>query len=238
MPQVLTTNAVITCPHQGRGISIPSSTKWLVNGGLVLIDGDGGTIAGCGLTTLPCTRYTLSSMGLNASQIDGRQVMLVTDFNKTDTGMPLRMSETHTTIDDSTPAPIPPGQPAPPLAPELTDVVPPTVLAAPKVLAFTIAAPVPALVVTFTLTGAHPRQWILMLLNEPLKTHADMTNGAPPGLVVAPAGGAWSTPSLTVTVTMTAAFMAALTPGPHHLFLAGVSQRGLQGSDEAILTVS
>ena len=64
-------------------------------------------------------------MGLNASQIDGQKVILVTDFNQSFTGLPLTMAETHTTIDNSTPAPIPAGQPAPPLSPALADVVKP-----------------------------------------------------------------------------------------------------------------
>ena len=62
-------------------------------------------------------------MGLNATQIDGRKVILVTDFNQTLTGLPLLMTESHQTFDESTPAAIPTGQPAPPLSPEMADLV-------------------------------------------------------------------------------------------------------------------
>ena len=45
MPQVLTTNAVIVCPHGGLGTSLPTDPKWSVNGGIVLLEGDTGTLA-------------------------------------------------------------------------------------------------------------------------------------------------------------------------------------------------
>jgi hypothetical protein len=41
-----------------------------------------------------------------------------------------------------------------------------------------------------------------------------------------------------VTATMTAAFMAALSPGLHHLYLTGISKRGLFGMAEFLLTVT
>ena len=44
MPQVLTTNALILCPHMGLGTSIPSDPKWSVNGGFVLLENDVGTL--------------------------------------------------------------------------------------------------------------------------------------------------------------------------------------------------
>jgi len=78
MPQVLTTNAMILCPHGGKGTSVPTDPKWTVNGGVVLLDGDAGTLT-CPFI-LPCVGYPLRSMGLNATVIDGRKVMLVTDF--------------------------------------------------------------------------------------------------------------------------------------------------------------
>ncbi len=76
------------------------------------------------------------------------------------------------------------------------------------------------------------------MLSEPTGLNADVTNGLPPGLVVAPAGGTWETPTLAVTVTLTAAFMSALAPGPHHFTMTGVSRRGLTGSFDVVLTVS
>jgi hypothetical protein len=242
MPQVLTTNALIVCPHGGKGTSIPTDPKWSVNGGIVLLEGDTGTLA-CpppGVPVLvPCGGYHLSSMGLNATRIDGRRVMLVTDFNMTDTGLPLTMTEFHTTVDDSTPVPIPVGQPAPSLPPAMQDMTPPVIAASPLILAFNSATMQPAtLAATFTLTSANPMQWLLTLINDPLASHTDVTNGLPPGLTVNPGGGGWNSSPLTVTVTMTALFMANLTPGRHHLYMTGVSQRGLSSYAEVVLTVT
>lgn len=238
MPQVLTTNAVILCPHGGVGTSIPSNPKWSVNGGFVLLENDTGTLA-CPFLIYPCIGYRLRSMGLNATRIDTRKVILVTDFNLSFTGLPLTMTEFHTTVDNSTPVPIPPGQPAPPLSPALLDMVPPVVVAKPPTLAFNSVTMQPVtLATTFTLTSANPMQWLLTLINEPLKTDANMTQGLPPGLTVVPAGGVWAQSPLIITVTMTAAFMASLTPGRHHLYMTGISQRGLSGYAEVILTVT
>jgi hypothetical protein len=39
-------------------------------------------------------------------------------------------------------------------------------------------------------------------------------------------------------MTMTAMFMASLTPGKHRFFMTGVSQRGLSDFFEIVLTVS
>jgi hypothetical protein len=238
MPQVLTTNASILCPHGGKGTATPTNPIWSVNGGFVLLENDMGVLA-CPFLLYPCVGYQLKSMGLNATQVGNRRVVLVTDFNQTLTGLPLLMTEFHTTIDDSSPASIPPGQPAPPLSPELTDVVAPVVVAAPGALAFNSTTMQPVtLAATFTLSTAHPLNWILTLINEPLKTDVDVTNGLPPSLVLAPLGGAWNTPAITVTMTMTAAFMASLTPGLHHFYMTGVSARGLSGYAEMVLTVT
>jgi hypothetical protein len=241
MPQVLTTNAVILCPHGGIGTSIPTNPKWSVNGGVVLLENDLGTLA-CPFLILPCLGYQLRSMGLNESQIDGRKVILATDFNQTFTGLPLTMAEFHTTIDNSTPVPIPAGQPAPSLSPALADTVQPTVMGAPLALAFNSVTQQPAIVTaSFTLSSAFPLKWLLTLLSEVPPSHSDITNGAPPNLVVAPAGGGWSTPALAVTMTMNAAYMSGLGIGKHHFFMTGVSQRGLSNlphGAEIVLTVS
>ena len=45
MPQVLTTNAKIVCPHLGVGTTLNSSIDWSVNGGYVARDGDTGTLS-------------------------------------------------------------------------------------------------------------------------------------------------------------------------------------------------
>ena len=94
---------------------------------------------------------------------------------------------------------------------------------------------------SFTLFSAFPLQWILTLISEVPPSHSDITDGAPPTLVVAPAGGGWSTPALTVTITMNVAYLSGLGIGKHHFFMTGVSQRGLANlpnSAEIVLTVS
>lgn len=236
MPQVLTTNAVITCPHGGLGTTVPTAPLWSVQGGTVCAEGDAGTLS-C-VFIVPCVGYTLRSMGLNATTIAGRKAILATDFQQTITGLPLTIVETNTTFDNSTPAPIPAGQSAPPLSAELSDNTKPVVVAAPPVVPFVTSTMMPASApVAFTLTHPHPLQWMLTLINGTTGVHADVTSGLP-GLVVAPAGGAWNSSTLVVTATMTAAFMAALSPGTHYLYMTGVSQRGLSAYAQATITVS
>ena len=120
MPQWLTTNATVLCPHGGKGTTAPSSTKFTIGGGAVAVEGDTGTLA-CPFGPLPCVGYTLVSMGLNATTIDGRRTILVTDFNRTQTGLPLAMVETHQGLDNSTVVPLPAG--GAPLPPELAEVL-------------------------------------------------------------------------------------------------------------------
>ena len=105
MPKILTTNALITCPHGGTGTSQPISMppKGSINGGHVLLDGDQGVIAGCGLL-IPCVAYQLTSMRLNSTFVDERHVMLVTDIIVSNTGFPLTVIETHTMNDLTPPA--------------------------------------------------------------------------------------------------------------------------------------
>jgi hypothetical protein len=236
MPQVLTTNATIFCPHGGKGTTMPSAPKWQINGGYVAVEGDMGVLA-CLFAPLPCVGYQLRSMGLNATQIDGRKVILVTDFNQSFTGLPLVMTEFHQTFDESTPAPIPTGQPPPPPTAEMADLVRPIVLPPLQIVPFSISTTTVPVVVAFNLTAAHPLQWMLTLINTTLQYHLDLTNGAP-GATVAPSGGQWDTPSLAVSVTMTPPFVQALAVGTHHLFLTGVSRRGLSGHAEAKVEVS
>lgn len=243
MPRVLTTNALILCPHGGRGVSIASDPKWSINNGTVLLENDIGSLETGGVPCLfsyPCVGYKLQSMKLNATQIDGRQVILETDFNQTFTGLPLLITDFHQTFDNSTVAPIPSGQSAPPLPAELSDIIRPSVTGVPSALVFisTTMSP-PMLITTFTLTSDHPLQWILTLINVPQQYNLDVTNGLPgQGLVVMPAGGSWITPNLTITVTMTAAFMASLGSGVHHFYMTAVSRRGLSSYSEVILTVT
>jgi hypothetical protein len=238
MPRVLTTKAVIKCPHGGLGTTTPSRRLWQVNGEYVLVEGDVGQLS-CPFLYHPCGGYRLRSMGLNATRIEGQKVILVTDFNQSFTGLPLVMSEAHTTIDDSTPAPLPAGGPAPPLSPALLDLVPPVVTGVMPVSQFSLSTSQPAtLTATFTLTSAFPLKWVLTRISEPLPgSDEDLTSGRPPGATVAPAGGGWDASPLTVTLTLTAAYMAALGAGRHHFFMTGVSQRGLSGNIETVLNV-
>jgi hypothetical protein len=238
MPQVLTTNALILCPHMGLGTSIPSDPKWSVNGGMVLLENDAGILA-CPFVPCPCVGYQLRSMGLNATEVDGRKVILVTDFNQTLTGLPLAITEFHQTFDDSVPAALPPGYSASASPPELADTTKPVVTALPAALAFNSEFSVPpVLMAGFTLSGAYPLKWMLTLINGTTGLHLDVTNGLPPGLVVLPAGGAWNSPALVVSLTLTAPFMAAQGIGRHQLFLTAVNRRGLNNYATVNLVVT
>ncbi len=236
MPRVLTTLATITCPHMGMGTSVPSSSDWVVENGVVLVENDSGTLT-CPFV-VPCTGYTLRSMGLNATSINGQKVILETDLNFGFTGLPLTMNDHHHVFDDSTVAPIPAGQPAPAIKPALLDLTPPVVTAVPPAAAFDITTQLPPIIpITFTLSTAFPLQWTLTWISEPDGTHQDLTNGLP-GANPAPAGGSWTSGALTVVLTLTTPFLAALTPGRHHFYMSGSSQRGLSGIDECVVTVS
>src|SRR5260370_8343381 len=99
-------------------------------------------------------------------------------------------------MDQSTPASIPAGQAAPPLSPELVDLVAPVVSGSPAPFPFKITpppAPVPV-VIPFSLTSDHPLKWVLTLINETQEQHLDLTNGIPENVTVTPSG-AQSTPS-------------------------------------------
>ena len=238
MPQVLTTNALILCPHGGKGTTIPTMPLWSINGGYALLEGDTGTLA-CPFVLCPCVGYTLKSMGLNATTLNGRKVILVTDFNQSFTGLPLTMTEFHQTMDNTSPAPLPSGQSSQAPSPPMADTAKPVVVAAPPVLAFNSMTMLPpVLPIVFTLSSPFPMSWNLTMLNGVAKINLDLTKGLPPGAIVAPAGGVWPSPMLVVTVTLNAVFMAALGPGTHHFYMTGVNQRGLSGFAECILTVS
>ncbi len=237
MPQVLTTNALIQCPHGGVGTTIPTSPTWFVNGGIVLLEGDTGTLA-CPFILCPCIGYNLKSMGLNATTVNGRRVILATDFNQTLTGLPLVMQEFHQTFDETSPAPLPAGQSSQTPSPAMADTVKPIVVPIPPVLAFNSMTMMPPLLnIVFNLSSPFPLQWNLTLLNGTTKMNFDITNGMPPA-IVAPMGGVWGSPNLTVSVTLNAVFMAGLGVGMHHFCMTGVNQRGLSGFAECILTVS
>ena len=237
MPQVLTTNGLILCPHGGKGTTRPLHKKWQVNGGTVNVEGDPGVLA-CPFLPCPCVGYTLQSMGLNATQIDGQKVVLVTDFNRTKTGLPLVLADFHQTFDQSTPAPVPSGQTAPPPAEALADFVSPLVLPPAQSFLFSVQNTKVPVVFSFTMTTNHPLQWFLVLINEAKGTSRDLTNGDN-GVTVQPSGGKWILASQPIVVTLTPAYIVALglPPTRHHLFLTGVSQRGFSGHAEASIEV-
>jgi hypothetical protein len=239
MPQVMTTNAIVTCPHQQPGISTPLDPICSAeNGGFVLAENDTGQFPTC-VANPPCVGYQLASMGLNASRLGQRKVILVTDVQQTMTGLPITITESHQTLDDSTTAGLPTDGSAPIIAPECLDLVRPIVIAAPPTLAFSVQTqsppPVPIVFTSFT---AFPLRWSLRLVNETGGVSIDATNGLPGGLIVAPAGGGWSTPNLTVTVTASAAFLTLMGPALIRLYLTAVSRRGLSGFTSATITVS
>jgi hypothetical protein len=241
MPRVLTTNATITCPHGGVGTSMPMPAPRLVtiNGGEVLVTGDQGTLS-CAFT-VPCVGYALVSMGLNATTLEQRAVMLDSDFLQSYTGFPLTVVESHSVFDRTTPG-TPPPQGAT-IPPELQEDDKPTVVVAPPQLPFSVSAfgstgnPA-ALPFVFTLTSAYPLKWTLWQVGPPA-TSLELTSAGLPGLVtVVPTGGTWSTPTLVVSVTVTGAYAATLMPGEHSFVLTGVNRRGFSKYAEAKLTVS
>lgn len=240
MPKVLTANAQITCPHGGSGTSTPAASPIaFVNGGAVLVDGDSGTIAGCA-NQMPCTKYPVTSLQLNAAYVSGKHVMLVTDFLQTDTGFPLKVQETHEIYDNTIPAALSAGA-APVIPPELQETDIPTVAVAPPTLPFSIATfsntGNPAMLpYVFTLSSLFPRRWTLFRVSA--TAASDITAGVPASITVLPAGGVWATPALTVAVTITGTFAATLTPGTHQLVLTAVNHRGLAAKAQATLVVS
>jgi hypothetical protein len=237
MPQALTTMATIKCPHQGLGTTFSPRVVIADNGGAVAAEGDGGTLA-CPFVQLPCGGYTLRSLGLNSTTILGRRLILATDFQTSMTGLPLQIVETTQFIDDSSPSPLPADGSDPAADPAMLDLAPPVVVAAPTAGAFNTTTQLPTVLpIVFTLTSAFPRLWRLTLLNTVAATSIDLTSGVP-GAAVVPPGPSWSTPTLAVTLQLTAVFLTALGPGAHHLFCTGVSQRGLSSYAQVVVTVA
>jgi hypothetical protein len=232
MPLVLTTNALVQCIHSGPGTTTPLSPIWTVNGGFVTAEGDTGVLA-CPFLLCPCTGYTLKSMNLNATQRAGQQVVLVTDFQQSVTGLPLMIQDFHTTYDNSTPAPLPAGQGVPPPSPAMADLIPPVVSAMPPSTPFVIPTATAPVVIAFNMTTDHPLQWILTLITA-TGMKANLTSGFP-GLTVMPSGGSWTSPSLSVTVTIPAPLVASWGQGTNYFYLTGVSMRGKSGHAEATI---
>jgi hypothetical protein len=242
MPRLLTDRATILCPHGGTGTSIAGTPYLTAMGAAVLVEGDTGTIAGCAFIQVPCVSYTLRSMGLNATKIMGKSAILETDVQLTNTGLPLIIVETGPAVDDSTPAPLPPGASSGTVPAPLADTSDPTAMVLPPVLAFNTVTQMPASVVAvFTAYHEHPMSWSLLLLNSVQGTQVDLVDGLPPAATVAPAGGTWDKAALAVTLTLTAPFMTALgitITKPHSIWFSATTQRGVTASAELQLTVT
>jgi hypothetical protein len=239
VPKVLTTAAVVRCPHGGQGSSMPAGTPLLFAGGAVLADGDQGTIALC-TNQVQCKTYKLSSMQLNSMYVGGKRIMLVTDFIQTDTGFPLAVTESHNVVDQTVPSPLAPGA-TPTTPPELREDDKPavTVTVAPPPFSksgFANSGQPVSLPFAFSLTSLFPRRWTLWRISPGLSQ--ELTAGLPPGITVAPSGGAWAASPLTVAMTVTGAFVATMDVATHSFVLTAVNHRGLWGMAEAKLAVA
>ena len=245
MPKVITRNALIQCPHSGVGQSIPSQTSVLVAGAPVLVDGDTGVIPNCPNLPpagVPCAGYVLISMNLNAVTVGGRRAIMETDFEQSFTGYPLILRDFHQVEDLSLPVVLPPGGTFT-TPPELQDTDQPTVAVVPPVLAFSkigftnTGMPV-SLSAIFTLTSAFPNRWMLTMIVPP--DSKNITSSAPTGVTIQPLGGAWSSSPLTVTMTLTGAYMMTLPvlPTKVSFVMVGINRRGRSAFAQMVLEVS
>jgi hypothetical protein len=246
MPKIWTTNAQVSCPHGGGGTSLPIPPRLAtISGGEILLDGDQGVFDSppC-LNKPPCAGYALRSMGLNATSIRGRSVMLVSDFTQTYTGFPVTVLESHV-VDDKTLPGTPPATGAT-IPPELQENDRPTVVCVPQQLPFSIAtfgstSQPAALPFAFALSSQFPLRWMLWQVGPP-STKLDVTGGIPSQVTVVPVGaspdGTWSSPSATVSVTITGTYAATLAPGNHEFVLTAVNRRGFSAFGKGVLVVS
>jgi hypothetical protein len=232
MPRVLTTNAIIMCPHGGVGTTIPTGPAF-ARGGAMCLDGDVGTLS-CVMIP-PCLGYNLQSLKLNSTYVMGRHVMLETDYIQSFTGFPLTVVETHTVYDETPPPGMTFPDSGPP--PELKQDDKPVGTVAPPAMAFSLTTQMPAVMpFVFTAMSRHPRSWSIWHVGPPM-IKRDLTNGSPLGITTMPAGGRWVSPQLVITMTVTAAYASTLMPGPHIFVLSAANHRGLSAMAQAILTV-
>jgi hypothetical protein len=95
VPFVLTTSAVIMCPHGGRVTLVPRQTAVQIQGGMVLCEGDviGQPILGCAQPPTPASKpclvvvSTLPGSSSPKVSVSGRPVHLATLTGLTD-GVP------------------------------------------------------------------------------------------------------------------------------------------------------
>ena len=233
MPRVLTTNAIITCPHGGVGRTVPTGPAF-AHGGNVSLDGDTGILS-C-VFIPPCVGYNLQSLRLNSSYAMGRHVMLATDYVQSLTGFPLTIVETHMVFDNTPP----PGMsfPASGPPPELREDDKPVAQVSPPVMTFSLQTQMPATMpFVFTAQSRYPRTWSIWHVGPPL-VKRDVTNGHPLGVTTAPPGGRWVSPQIVITMTITAAYAATLTAGDHTFVLSAANHRGLPAMAQAKLIIS
>lgn len=237
MPLIMTQNALVKCSHGGTGINIPSQHKVFVKGIPVLIDGDRGVIPDCTFPLAggpPCASYELNSMKLNSAYIDGKNIMLVTDFIVSDTGFPLIITETHFVEDNTTPAPLKPGE-TPMIPPFLLNVVKPVVSAVPPSFTFKKSAPAPTMFTfTFTLNSIFPLKWQLTKLNK--QVHDDIQDFTS-NIKVTPKGGIWNSNVMRIRLNLEPTYMQTLIDGEHYFVMVGIDQRGNAGYTMATLVI-
>ena len=240
MPRVLTTNAQIVCPHGGMGTSIPSRPIWSIEGGDVLLDGDTGLLR-CPFSINPCTGYNLKSMKLNSTFIEGRSVLLTTDFQQSDTGLPLSIIEKHATFDETTVAPLPKDNSDPELDPALKDYSKPSVQVRPT-NSFVFNRNTPSTIAfEFALSSPYPFRWVLTFIDGTRMRNIMLTEESETGIVLSRDDGIWGTPNLKVSVFLDLIFLNSLNPTPgfgkHSFFMTGITQRGISAFAECSLSV-
>jgi len=235
MPLIMTRDASVKCPHGGTGINIPSQDKVFVNGIPVMVDGDRGTIQGCAFPPAgpPCISYDLNSMRLNSSYIDSKNIMLVTDYVISNTGFPLIITETHFVEDNTSTAPVEPGE-TPRMPAFSLHLTKPIVSVVPSFGEFSKSSPVPSLLFTFSLNSLFPLNWKLTKLNKQVFADIqDFTESAS----VTPRGGEWDANTMQIVLLLDGLYMQSLILGDHYFILVGIDQRGNAGSIKAKLSI-
>ena len=233
MPLIMTKNAIVTCPHGGTGTNIPTQNKVFVKDSPVMVDGDSGSVLGCMLPLtmgLPCKSYQLNSMKLNSTYIDGKNIMLITDYVLSDTGYPLIISETHFVEDNTTPAPLKPGE-EPSFPPFLLNLIKPQVqIAPPSSYKYSISGvsglskPPPLTPFVFTLMSTFPLKWKLTELLQP-DVIKDLTdNNMVTIMMGGKKGGEWNDNILKANLKIPKTEILSI--GKYYFTMTAIDQRG------------
>lgn len=228
MPLIMTKNAIVTCPHGGTGTNIPTQNKVFVKGSPVMVDGDSGSILGCTFPALGgplCVSYKLNSMKLNSAYIDGKNIMLVTDYVLSNTGFPLIISETHFVEDNTTPAPLKPGE-KPSFPPFLLNLIKPQVqVTPPSSYTYSLSSNPPTVptIFDFTLFSSFPLEWKLTeLKKQPLPP--DIIKDLTDSYMVTPKGGEWSDNILKINLKIPSTEFSSV--GKYFFTMTAIDQRG------------